>query len=283
VQGNRSVDTASILKTLEECGVGVGRPSAGLDMGSVENRFLILSDDISWISVNIRGTVAEVEVREFVAGEQDNDFAASNLVATRNGRVLEFDRVKGDIQVQIGEDVSEGQLLVGGVYGSETSPLRFVRAQGGVIALCEREYTVSVPLEFEKKVYTGRTKAQKSIIFLNKEIKLFANSRNPYESCDIIEEERYIDFFGLGKLPFGIRTRTYAEYQTHTAVRTEQQASEQATFELWQQFATDAPDALLVGKHLVTELGEREYILRARIESVENIAKEVEIKIELFE
>ena len=283
VEGNRTVDADSITDTLRECGVGVGMSSKGLDMGEVENRFLVLQDGVSWISVNVRGTVAQVEVREHVSAEEQGDVVASNLVAARNGRVLEFDRVRGNIEVVIGEDVSEGQLLVGGICGSESSPMRFVRASGRVMALCEREYTVSVPLTFEKKVYTGRQKSQKSIIFFDKEIKLFSNSRNWEGSCDIIEREEYINLFGLGELPFGIRTRTYAYYELQECTRTEQQASEQANYELWQRFWQDAPDAQTVGKHLYAESGEGKYILHARIESIENIAKEVEIKIDLLE
>ena len=94
----------------------------------------------------------------------------------------------GNIEVELGEDVSEGQLLVSGVYGDEKSPMRFLRSKGQVLAQCDREFSVTVPLEYEKKVYTGEKKIKKSLIFFEKEVKFFGNSGNSYASCDTIEE-----------------------------------------------------------------------------------------------
>ena len=281
IEGNPTVSDTVIIDTLSECGFGVGTPIEELDIDGIENRFLILSDEISWITVNVIGTVAEVEVREVKAAEPLPDYVSSNLVATRNGKVVEFFQVRGDIVVELGEDVSEGQLLVSGVYGSENSPMRFVRARGQVLAQCDRDFSVEVPLEYEKKVYTGEQKIKKSLIFFEKEVKFFGNSGNSYASCDTIEEVEYLDFFGLGKLPFAIRTVTYAEYVTETAVRSEEEAKEEANFLLWQRFAADAPDAQVVGKSLRGELMADKYVLTATVTTVENIAEEREVKVEI--
>lgn len=281
IEGNSAVPDERIIETLSECGLEVGSSSSGLDIDGIENRFLIISDEISWITVNVRGTIAEVEVREVASAEPSPDYVSSNLVAARNGTIVEFFQVRGDIQVELGDDVSEGQLLVGGVYGSETSPLRFVRCRGQVFARCNRDFSIEVPLEYSKKVYTGRKKTKKSLIIFKKEVNFFGNSRNLYESCDTIEEVEYLDFFGLGKLPFGIRTVTYAEYVTETATRTEEQAAEQANYLLWSGFYADAPDAQLVGKQIQGELVGDRYVLTATLTTVENIAKEQEVEVQI--
>ena len=282
IEGNDTVSDEVITDLLRECGVGVGSDKTKIDVDAVKNRFLIKSDEISWITVNIIGTVAEVEVRETKTQEQAPDYVASNLVASRNGTVVEFEEVRGNIAVELGEDVSEGELLVGGVYGSETSALRFTRAEGRVMALCRRDYSVKVALQFDKKVYTGRKKIKKSLIFFEKEVKLFRNSGNLYTSCDIINKVEYLNFFGLGKLPFGVRSVEYVEYQTETAQRSEEQASEQANFQLWQMFFADAPTAQTVGKKLLGRLEDGYYILEAEIECIENIAVEKEIEIDIM-
>lgn len=282
VVGNGTVDAQYVIDTLEQCGFGVGTSTEDLELDLIENHFLILSDKISWISVNITGTVAEVEVRENLGDKDTSDCVSSNLIATRNGVVVSFEEVKGNISVDIGEAVSEGQLLVGGVYGSDTQALRFVRSSGRVFALCERDYCISVPLEFEKKTYTGEQKIKKSLIFFEKEVKFFGNYRNLYASCDTIDTVEYFNFFGLGNIPIGIRTVKYVEYVTETATRTEEQAEEQAVYELWQIFYGEAPDASLVGKTLEGKLENGAYVLYATVESVENIAKEVEIEIDIM-
>ncbi len=283
VEGNETVPSEEIIALLEECGVGVGTKKRGLDIAAIENKVLILSDDISWISVNVIGNIAEVQVREIASVPEDEDYAASNLVATRSGTVVEFIEIKGNLDVKLGEAVSEGQLLVGGIYGSETDGFRLVRSKGKVLALCDHEYTVKVPLQYEKKVYTARKKTRKSLIFFEKEVNFFRNSRNLYSSCDTIERVEYLNLFGLGDLPVGIRTIEYIEYETKIGIRSEEQAAEQANLLLWQMLYADAPDAELVSKQLDGRVEGDTYILTARIECVQNIAEEREIEVEMEE
>ncbi len=283
VEGNKSVPNEKIIETLRQCGVSVGTDKRTLDIDSVQNRFLIISDEISWISVNIVGNIAEVEVRETAPEEQRTDYICSNLVATQNGQIVEFCEVRGNIAVELGEAVSRGQLLVGGVYGDENSALRFVRSRGQVMALCQREYEIDVERDFDKKVYSGEKKSKKTLIFFEKEVKLFVNSGNLYASCDIIEEEKYLNFFGLGDLPIGVRTYEYVEYTTEVAQRTEEQMREQANFLLWQKFFADSPSASVAGTHAEGTLTDTGYRLSAKIKSIENIAQEKQVEINLLE
>ena len=91
----------------------------------------------------------------------------------------------------------------------------------------------------------------------------------------------YFNLFGLGELPFGIRTVRYVEYETQTATRSENEAYEQANFLLWQKFFEDCPEAQIVGKRISGRKEGEEYILNATVESIENIAKEVEIELNI--
>ncbi len=283
IVGNENVPSENIIALLEECGVGVGTKKRALDIDAIENRALIISDELSWISVNIIGNIAEVEVREVSSAPEKEDYVCSNLVAARNGTVVELIEVRGNLRVELGEAVSEGQLLVGGIYGSETEGFRFVRSGGKVMALCPHEYDIEIPLKYDKKEYTGRKKMKKTLIFFKKEVKFFGNSRNLYSSCDTIERVEYLNLFGLGELPIGIRTVEYVEYERGEGMRSEEQAAEQANFLLWQQLYLDAPDAILVSKHLDGRVEGNTYILTARIECIENIAVEREIEVEIEE
>ncbi len=281
IEGNTQVPDKHITDTLQECGFGVGTKKEGLELDKIENHFLIISDEISWISVNVRGTVANVEVREAASAEKREDYAASNLVATKNGTVVGFEEVKGNIAVGIGDAVSRGGLLVGGVYGSEDTALRFVRSKGKVFALCETDFCISVPMKFEKKIYTGEQKIKKSLIFFEKEVKFFLNSGNSYASCDTIEGVEYFDIFGFGKIPIGIRTVKYVEYKIQETVRTEDEAEAQALFELWNGFYSNTNDATLVGKILQGSVQGDSYVLNATLKTVENIAYEQEIELNI--
>ncbi|MBE6535092.1 MAG: hypothetical protein E7677_00515 [Ruminococcaceae bacterium] len=283
IEGNERVSDSEIIALLKESGMGVGDTLADIDVDGTETRFLIASDEISWIAINISGTVADVEVREVepVVPKTDDGVIASNLVCSKNGVIVGFEEVRGNIVVAIGDAVSEGDLLVGGVYGTADTPLRVTRSRGKVFALCDNRYEIKVPLAYTQKTYTGRKKVKKTLIFFEKEVKFFENSRNLYTTYDTIRREEYLDPFGLGKLPIGIRTVEYTEYVEVDALRTEDEALAEANFLLWQRVYGENPDATLETKRLTGRLEGDVYVLDAAIRTVENVAVERVIEVEL--
>lgn len=283
IEGNERVSDSEIIEILKESGMGVGSKKEDIDVDGTETRFLIASDKISWMAINITGTVADVEVREVepVVPEVDDGVIASNLVCSKNGVIVGFEEVRGNIAVAIGDAVSEGDLLVGGVYGTADTPLRLTRSRGKVFALCDNVYEIKVPLSYTKKTYTGKKKVTKTLIFFEKEVKFFQNSGNLYTSYDTIMREEYFNPFGLGKLPLGIRTVEYAEYTESTCVRSEAEALAEANFLLWQKVYREIPDATLESKKIFGHLEGEVYVLDALIQTVENVARERVIEVEL--
>lgn len=283
VEGNERVSDAEIIELLRVSGMGIGSKRDAIDIDGTETRFLIRSDEISWIAINITGTVAEIEVREVedVVPKADDEVIASNLVSTKNGVIVGFEEVRGNISVSIGDAVSVGDLLVGGVYGTADTPLRLTRSRGKVFALCDNRYEIKVPLAYTQKTYTGKKKFKKTLIFFEKEVKFFENSGNLYATYDTICKEEYFDPFGLGKLPVGIRTVEYVEYVESRAVRTEDEASAEANFLLWQRIYNEIPEATLETKKISGRLEGEAYVLDAIIQTVENVAEERVIEVEL--
>ena len=72
------------------------------------------------------------------------------------------------------------------------------------------------------------------------------------------------------------------EYVTQTATRSEEQAAEEALYLLWQSFEESVPEAQVIGKSLSGELVDGAYRLVACVRSVENIAVEREVEVEII-
>lgn len=283
INGSERLEDAHILSLLAANGVCVGTPKSKLETSVIENKILMASDEIAWLSINIRGTVATVEIKEALPSPPKNDFEASNLVSNANGTVERFEDIKGNLAVSLGEPVSKGQLLVGGIYDSNAfSGIRYTRARGKIFARCEKDFHIEIPLDYNKKVYTGAKKTKKSLIFFKKEVNFFGNSRNSYTSCDKIITERYFDLFGLGKLPFGIRTETCFEYETERARLEPEVALEQALFTLSQRIIEDSPEYELLRKQTSTEITDTALILDCHVVCLQNVAVEQEIEIDIL-
>ena len=283
VDGNVELEEWEVIEQIELCGMGVGDRIRSLDTGIIENRVLIESDTISWISINMVGTVAQVEIREFIDEcEKDPPYVAANVVAERWGVIDHFEEVRGNVAVKIGDVVSERDLLIGGLYDIEGGGIRYTCANGKVFARTERQFEEIIPLQYEKKEYTGRIKTEKYWIFFGKEGKFFGNRGNSNDSYDIINTIEYFELPGEVLLPVGIRTVRYVEYETVDAERTPAEAEELAYYRLRCEMENQIPEGELIRKRLTTSLDEDTYTLRCTANYIENIAQVKEIEVELF-
>ncbi len=282
IDGNRALTEAEVIEALGECGLRVGANKSAINTSAVENTLLIVNDDIAWISINIMGTVAEVEIIEREVAEEPPEFDAANLVASEEGEIYLFEDVRGNILLKIGDRVDKGELIVSGIYESAGGALRYTCAKGRVLAKVEEEFSVDIPLEYEQKVYTGRVYTEKSLVFFEKEIKIYSNCRNLSASCDKIDTVEYVDILSGGELPVGIRTVEYREYVMIRAERDEAEAKALAEEEAARTLSLMASESELLGvtKESTTR-GER-VVLRCRVRRIKNIAEQRRIEVSIL-
>jgi len=282
VEGNRTLSDEEVIEELRRCGMTVGDRLDSLDTAVLENRMLIASDEISWITVNLIGTVAEVEIREVQAVPEQEASDAANLVAAADGVIDRFEDVRGNIAVKIGDRVSAGELLVGGIYDLPGGGYRYTCAHGRVFARTKHVFEVEIPLTYEKKVYTGEVKEEKYLIFFEKEVKIFGNVGNSDATYDIINTVEYWELPGQVELPVGIRTVRYREYRVETAERREDAAAELAQYRLRCIMEAELPTGQLMRKAMSGSFTDTAYLLRCEAEYVEDIARTQPIELEGF-
>lgn len=231
VEGNETVPTEEILRALEKNDVHLGSFGLSLDGESIRNHVLLDIPELSWITVNVSGCRAHVQVRERTpAPERLDRRTPSNLVARRAGLVLKLRALDGVAGVQPGTAVTEGQLLISGVEDTETVGARVLAGTGSVTARTWYTLTTAIPLEAPEKRYTGREQVGLSLVFGTRRIKFFANSSIQGEKYDKIIVRRPLSLFGL-RLPVTIVTETFRFYEA-VPVRREPEAAEQAGEEI---------------------------------------------------
>ncbi len=281
VEGNRTLSDRQVEEELRDCGFYVGCPLRGLNTAILENRVLIYSEDIAWISVNMNGTVAHVVIRELVPKPDPTETAdAVNLVAKRGGEIAWLEEARGNVAVESGDRVAKGELLIGGIYAKEDGPIRYTRASGKVMARTFYQFSLSVPLSYEREVPTGEEKIEKFLIFFEKEIKFFGNTGNCLPECDTIST---VEEFGLREdrlLPFGIRTVRHRPTTTETAERSEEEALALAKELLSEEMAEAVPDGVLLSKTVKTQIKDGVLTLWCEADFLEDIAQAVPIEIQ---
>lgn len=167
VSGTEKVLPRQVLRAAQESGVYPGAGKMQMRQGNPEGHIQALLPELSWVSVNTDGCFAEIVVKEGApTPELEQEKELSNIVAGRAGQIVKLEAQEGRPEVQLGETVSQGQLLIAGLYREEPDPYsaqppepfkRAGAARGSVIAETYREFTVQVsgvraePVEKERR------------------------------------------------------------------------------------------------------------------------------------
>lgn len=280
IVGNETLPTDRVLEVLSENGIAVGARISEISAESAEQKIMISTPEISWISVSLHGTVARVEVREQLTdGRSEASNAPANLVSDFDAQIVELEIYSGFVGVKEGDFVRRGDLLVSGIYRTENAPSRYTRASGRVIGKVRCTFEVHIPLNQTEKVPTGEKISQKTLIFFGKTIKLFTNCGKIPPTCDIISCKYTLDPFSLGELPVCLLTREYYPYEERSRTVTESEAIEQAYAELYLQIEKTLPEARILKKELAGELRDGEYVLECTVTALCNIARQADIEI----
>jgi len=282
VVGNESITSSEIRELLDDYGFSVGSYIPSINTDRIENKILIDTERISWISINIQGNVAEVQVREYDGAQERNEVTnPANLVAKKSGIVEEVRIYRGNVIVSAGQFVEEGDLLVSGLFDSERVGFRYTRASGQVMARTTTEYFIEIPYEYRGIVYTGEEYCDKYLNFFDFSINISKNYGKEgalYDKIDIVENYSFPD--GV-PTPLELQTVRYLEYEEKDMRRTEEEAEELAYFELSRQLGEMAHEGIIIRKTITPRVGEDSFSLYCVVVSIEDIASVSEFEVDI--
>ncbi|MCC8120530.1 MAG: sporulation protein YqfD, partial [Oscillospiraceae bacterium] len=111
VEGNESVSAQEILSVMKALGVRPGAYAPEIEENIVCAQALLELPELSWISVNIHGVRAQVEVREKRAKPEIEDTTTpANVVADASGIITRMEVLSGQAMFQVGDTVVEGEV-----------------------------------------------------------------------------------------------------------------------------------------------------------------------------
>ena len=279
VEGADRIPEKRIMDALAERGLQLGTFIPSFDTEITEQMLVLDIDGLSFVSIQRKGTVVRVEVREREKETEILDTESpSNMIATADGQIEALRVTGGYATVTLGETVKKGDLLVSGIIDSAALGYRLVRARGEVLARTTLTYQVEIPYETTEKVYTGKFFSQKSIKFFSKTIKLFRKDSICVSSCDKIESEKRIYLFGLIKLPIFVTETEYAEYELVPKTLTHKEALQEAYRQIRLLYEDTLSDADILGRYTTLSEDENAIRVKQQIECVINIAQEVKIE-----
>lgn len=249
VVGNEQVTDEAIREVLTPLGVCEGASPKTIDLPQLQLTALERLPDLVWLTVNVEGSTATVEVREQKEAQPIAPDTPANVVATRDGVIVSVDAVSGQAMVKEGDAVAEGTLLISGVMDSKVGPL-LKHAEGVVTARTTRTLTVTVPFEEQVPSPAPRTISRPCLYFLGLRTPLFASAEIEGEYTQKTENYPLI---ARGKaLPVGIEVTRFIFEETMICTRDETQALAEARDRL-QKSVRELRSAVTIEAEAVTE------------------------------
>lgn len=227
IEGNVTVTDEAILRCLERQGVKLGAFGFGIDSEDLRNHVLLEMPELVWITVNVSGCQAQIQVRERLpTPERTDKREPQNVVARRDGLVLKITALGGEKRVLAGTTVEQGQLLISGVEDTDTFGARLKAGMGSVTARTWYTLQSQIPLTEEKKTYTGEKKTGWSLIFGTHRIKLYGSGSYSLTDCDKISSRTQLRLFGIS-FPVTVERETWRYFTVETESISPEKAKEQ--------------------------------------------------------
>lgn len=280
IDGLDRLTRESVCALLEEEGVRIGAFSPSIDRKQVYLNILRATDEISWISVNLRGSSANIEIIERDTPPVSETRAdAANLVASTSGQIVGADIVRGKFAAHIGKIVKAGDLLVSGVVDSPIMGTRYVYSEGAIFAAVSTDYEIEIPLVGAERCYVGEKTLETTLCLFGKTINIFKNYSIFDENYDTILRESNLAFLGLDSLPVSICTTVAVLYEETAATLDEREALARARDELRRQIAEKDTYAEILAREESYVVKDGVLIYKCRVEAIENIAAVAEFNI----
>lgn len=277
VTGNAAISSIQMEAELATLGLRPGVKKSAVSPAELQQALMLKFPQISWMSVNTRGCMTEIALREKVEQPtpEVKDTRPCNIKAAATGQILELNVYAGAAAVRKGDAVVEGQLLISGVVTEDSGLTVLKHAAGKIMAETSRTLTAEVALSRPEVRRTGRVVAQRSLLFFGARVPLTLNTRpqGNYRAEGLYQRVRLMNSI----LPVSLYEENWVEEETVAVTLTEPQAVEEAKKIIERRQKEELRDAKVLSSSGTAKIQNGKLIYTAVLKCEENIAKESEI------
>ena len=234
-EGNERYPDTTLAEFLESEGVAPSMLRSRVDSPGILKAIRKEYNDIVWVSASIDGSRLKIQIKENEdtfpeEGEETSaeDEKPVDLVAAADGVITKIVTRSGVPQVHVGDTVKKGDILVLGRVevvndSREAVGYQYHRSDADVFADTQMEYTDTLSLEYQEKVYDGKKKYQPFIRLADWTVSV-GSLDNKYKHSEIVTEETQMKLGENFYLPFSYGLKTAKSYSFEKKTYTEEEA-----------------------------------------------------------
>ncbi len=204
-------ELVNIREDLEDAGLKVGVLKTKIDTKEIINQIRLERQDVAWIGIEMKGTNAIVRVvKADEAPDVIDEDEYCNIVSNKSGIITKINVQEGTANVEVGDTIKEGDILINGWMEGKYTGIRYVHAKGEIEARVWYSKSKKISYNLTEEHYTGNEENKYSIKFGNFQIN-FSKKYSKFKIYDTIETENKIRLFSDFYLPISIVKTTYKE------------------------------------------------------------------------
>lgn len=274
------INEYEVRRELSENGLYEGVKYRYDDISRTERRVKIIDSRISWISINVYGTNAVVEIstkkdNKDRRAEKDSEITPlNNMISKADGTVTRVEAEGGKPLVKPGDGVHRGELLISGIIPYNDGSSGIADNRGKVFAKTYRRISFSLPEKIKRIQYDIDGSVRKTdIIFSGIDIPLTINSSPLSPCCKRIVDQKVT--MSENDLPFTIRNEEIIPYSEYETIISEQEAEKEleTKYMLYKMFLSSENDITILSEKIKYDKIGGSYILTSLIETEENICE----------
>ena len=226
VVGNETIGSNEILNIAYRNNLKIGTLKNKIDIHDLAQKIRIERNDVSWVTINIKGTNATIEIVESTPKPNIiNKDEPCNIVATKDAIIAKVNAQNGIPVTSLDSMVKKGDVLISGTVEGKYTGIRKVHAIGTVYGKTWYSLKEKVYLKQQKNEYTGRFENKYSVIINNFKIN-FNKGVSKFKNYDTIETKKRLRIFSHFYLPIEIEKITNKEVNIFDISYTESEAEE---------------------------------------------------------
>lgn len=232
LNGNETLTRSQILSKLQSFGFSIGAYAPDVDERDLANKMLLEFDELSYLSIYISGIHAQVTVRERGPEPEVRDLEEiADVVASRDGVIQHIAVINGREQVQQGDAVVKGEVLISNLITHEMADgsgtvfaTDQVRAEGSVRAYTVYHLAASTPLTALVPSGEEETETGYGLEILGRHVNFRGNSSNLDTNCDKIAILYPVTLPDGNQLPLGLWKRSWTNWASEPVKVNEESA-----------------------------------------------------------
>lgn len=268
----------SVLSIAGEEGLDTGKLKSRINLEKIINRLRAERDDIAWVGIRMKGTNVRIEIVKADSIPKivdENEYC--NIVATKDAMIESITAQNGTIQVQKGDVIKQGSILISGTMEGKYTGIQNVHAVGTIIGKVWYKEKARVYYKTDRRNQTGR-KEIKYAIKLDKFTINFFKKLSNFEIYDTIRTGKKLKISSNFYLPFQLEIITNQELKNEKIEYTIDEAKNQAINEAKTKLSGKIGDNEgIINEYINTDENEEYIDVEVTYEVLENIGTEEKI------